>query len=134
MRSSVVFGLVLLAISAGLVIWNVMSGRNSERQEQDEAIRRHEQSVMRRRVRTSVAIGLVGLAVIGGTWVSNPLSAALYWLGVLFAVLWITYSALADMVSSRSFYRNMHTQQLVKNAALRAQIEQLRRRQGNGQK
>lgn len=134
MRSGVIFGLVLVAVSGGLLLWNVLSGRHSARREQDESIRRYEQALMKRRLRTSAAVGLVGLALIGGAWIAAPLSAALYWLGILLAVLWITCVALADMVSARAFYQRMHAQQLAKNAALRTQIEQFRRRQGNGRK
>ena len=134
MWSNLVFAAFLLATSAGLLGWHVLSWRGVLRLERDEREIAFLRRQYRRRVQASALIGLIGMAVAGGTWVPGPLPAALYWTGVFLAVLWLTLLALADMASSRAHYSKLHSQQLADNAVLKAQLDQLRRRHNNGRK
>lgn len=77
----------------------------------------------RRRQRASSLIGVVGLAVIAGSWISHTLTAACYWSGVLLLVLWIVLLAITDALASLSFYQRHRQRQLFEQAALQAELK-----------
>jgi hypothetical protein len=52
---------------------------------------------------------------------------------VVSLVVWMLLLAFADMVSSYFYYAQIRAHHVAEHAALQAQLERLRRREGNGQ-
>ena len=77
-------------------------------------------------------IGVVGLAVIGGIWISEPIFFVAYWAAVTVVVFWIGILALADLVSTRFYYAQLRQKNLTMHASLRAELERIRNREANG--
>lgn len=80
----------------------------------------------RRRTLTNGLIGLVGIAVFVGLWVSDPQAVAMFWIGVLMLVVAILALAAADMFSSQRFFHSVRRNVAVERAKLEAEAERLR--------
>ena len=65
--------------------------------------------------------------------ITDRLMTAILWLVVLSLVVWMLLLAFADMVSSYFYYAQIRAQHIAEHAALQAQLERIRRREGNGQ-
>jgi len=132
MWTSIGFAVFLFAVCGGLLAWQFRCGRATRGHNLDEYTSDFLRRQRRRRTHASVLIGAVGLAVLGALWVKKPLHAAAYWGCVTAVVLWMGLLATADMVSSRIYYRQVYNRQLAEQAALRAELDRLRRHKGNG--
>lgn len=127
---SILFGLFLIAFSATMLQRDRAAWRHAsadEMPERDFLDRRY-----RRRRRANVMISLVGLAVILGVWVPDTLVAVVYWLGVALLVCWMALLAVADLIATRRYYGRLHQDQKNERALLEAELDQIRRRDGNG--
>lgn len=133
---------VLVVISTLLVVWHVRSWRAVRDAEADEADRDFHWRRFRRRMQTSIMVGLVGVAVLCGQLLDfrrHPSMYVFYWTAVVLVLLWIILLALADMVSSRRYLQRWNVERLVALAKLRADAERARselvrqrQREGNG--
>jgi len=89
----------------------------------------------RRRMQTSGMIAIVGLAVLGGIAIDRMADAMLsvgYWSAVLFIVAWIGVLAISDAAASRLYYDFVRRDNQAEHAALKAELDRLRHRDGNG--
>jgi hypothetical protein len=122
MFAHVAFSAFLLALSALLVLFQLRTRRAAARQELSERDRGFFRRQFRRRIQIDAMIGLVGVAVLGGIWVTAPRTQLLYWSGVLLVAVWIGLLAIADMASTRAHWQRLHRRHVADFTALRADL------------
>ncbi len=132
MWPSLIFGSFLIVLSIALVVSHWVARSSHETAALDPHERTYRRVQFRRRMQASVLIGAVGLAIIGGLWVDEPPGEALYWCGVLSAVVWIIFLAGSDAASTQSFFREFQKQRIEEEELLRKEIDRYRRHEGNG--
>ena len=72
MWSSIVFSIFLIVVSAVLSAVQLRSWRAAGRRELNERDRRFLGRQFRRRIQIDVMIGVVGVAILGGLWITDP--------------------------------------------------------------
>lgn len=123
-----------LFTASGLLLWrHARVWRASRSEELDEREFDFRRRQFRRRSQASTMIGIVGIAVVVSLAIKDPLINPILWLVVLALVVWMLLLALADMVSSYYYYHQLRARHTAEHAALQAQLDRLRRREGNGQ-
>ena len=123
------FGAFLIAVAAGLfwyqrrseAAWAADAERWPEAHDAETPLLA--QRRRRRRTQICLLIGLVGLAVIGGTQVAAPLQFLVYWCSVLPLVFGIIGLGLADFWSTRRHVRVLYEQQRQATERMRAELE-----------
>jgi len=131
---SILFGLFLIVLSALMLVRNRAAWRSARvpEAESSEADNDFPYRQYRLRRQANALMAIVGLAIIGGVWVTDTKVAAMYWLGVFGLVCWMALLAVADLVTTRSYYGQLQRDQIAERALLEAELNQLRRRDGNG--
>ena len=123
-----------LFVASGLLLWIHWRAWHACRSEElDERAFDFRRRQFRRRMQASAMIGIVGIAVVASLAIEDPLSAAILWLVVLALVVWMLLLALADMMSSYFYFYQIRAQHAAEHASLKAQLDLLRRQEGNGQ-
>ncbi len=129
---SIVFGVLLLVFSVVMLRRHVATWRAARDGKKDERARDFAFRQYRRRMQGSAMIGIIGVAVIAGIWITDNTAALFFWLGVTLVVFWMALLALADLLATRHYYSQLQREQLEEHAALRGELERLKRRDGNG--
>lgn len=132
MWSSLAFACFLVALSVVLTLQHIRAWRTADAAEVDPRQVEYARRQYRRRMQASVMIGLIGAAVGGGIWISNPVTTLLYWSGVFFAAVWVALLALLDFLSIRVHYGALQSGQREAYDALREELNRLRARAQNG--
>ena len=135
MWSNILFSAFLVALAAWLLTSHASAWRTARDSEPDEKALDFHWRQFRRRMQASAMLGIVGLGVAGGLWIDAQddfILSISYWAGLLLIVAWIAALALADWVASRFYYDLIHTDQRTEHAALKAELDRLRGRDGNG--
>ncbi|MEO8495555.1 MAG: hypothetical protein ABI614_10835 [Planctomycetota bacterium] len=133
MWSHLVFAALLL-VASGILLWvhaRVWRICRSEVLDESELDFRRRQ--FRRRMQASAMIGVVGIAVAVSLTITDSMMTAILWLAVLSLVVWMLLLASADMASSYYYYYQLRAKHTAEHASLQAQLERIRRRDGNGQ-
>jgi len=137
--SSASIALLVLLATAGLIsshlrTWRLVQ-RNAAQLEPNELDYRSRQ--FRRRMQTSVMLGLVGIGVLAGRLLivfrAPPMVVLIFWIGVVVLVVWLALLAVADMISTRFYFGRLRHDYLVTEARLQAELRRLKRSGGNGQ-
>ena len=127
MWQTVALSIVLIVASATLILWHLRTWRAADHgglgDREADFLRRQ----FRRRWQASGMIGLVGVLLLGDLWITDPLSALLYWCGVALMVAWTTLLALADWFASRVYYGHLTSASHAEHAVIKAEIERFRR-------
>jgi UDP-N-acetylmuramyl pentapeptide phosphotransferase/UDP-N-acetylglucosamine-1-phosphate transferase len=132
--SSYVISAILLATSVALVVRHVRVWKRLKAEELDEReyIFRYRQ--FRRRLQTSVMIGLMGVAIVVGQVLMDLgvswRSKVWYWIGVLGLLLWILLLAVADAVATSAYYSRERSDLAVEHAKLQVELRNARERAG----
>jgi hypothetical protein len=135
MWSNILFSSFLVGLAALLLISHAAAWRNTRESEQDEKVLDFHRRQFRRRMQASAMLGIVGLGVAGGMWIDaqdDTILSVAYWIAILLIVAWIAALAAADWVASRFYYDLIHTDQQTEHAAIQAELERIRSREGNG--
>ncbi len=130
---SILFGLCLCGLSAIMLMRNRAAWRTVDGTERDEGERSFQQRQYRRRGYATALIGVVGLSIILSVWVPDSTAAAFYWIGVILLVCWMALLAVADLIATRSHFNRLLQDQRDERLVLEAELDQIRRHQGNGQ-
>ena len=85
----------------GGLLWWQLRGESPAREELDEESTHFFRRQWWRRLQVAVLIGIVGLAMMIGPWITSPQAAGIFWLGVLLIVGWIGFLGVIDMWASR---------------------------------
>lgn len=133
MWSHLAFAAFLFAASALLlwIHWRAWRACGSEVLDEREFDFRRRQ--FRRRMQASAMIGVVGVAVVVSLAIADAMMTAILWLAVLSLVVWMLLLAFADIASSYYYYHQIRVEHVAEHASLQAQLERIRRREGNGQ-
>jgi hypothetical protein len=129
---TILFGLFLLAFSAIMLVRNRAAWRAAQAADMEEREREFLNRQYRRRRQAAASISIVGLAIMLSVWVTDTKTAAVYWLGVLLIVCWITLLAVADLIATRMHYGRLLQDQQNERTALEAELNQIKRRESNG--
>ena len=132
MLSNTLLSLFLLGVSAALILQHIRARKAGSLQKTDELARQFARSQYRRRMRASTLVGIVGIAVFVGHWVSEPVLALMYWGIILLVVMWILLLAVLDLLSSRAYFGRLQREQLVEEACLRADLRRAKSVRDNG--
>ena len=126
------FGVVLIGISAALtwsteISWRKDKNKNLTEEDWNYLYRRR-----RRRLQTNIMISVVGIAMIVGIWIIEPLWFGIYWCCVVLLVFWIIALAGVDVLATRSYYRQLRDNVAVERQLLEQELNRLQRSQQNG--
>ena len=80
-------------------------------------------------------VAILGLGLIGGLWIDaqgDTVLSVVFWCVLLLIVVWIGVLAAADWVASRYYFETLQTDQQTEHAAIKAELDRLRSREGNG--
>ncbi len=123
--------LALLLISAALVITHIRAWRAADHGGLGAAEREFHERRYRRRLQSSLMLGVIGLLVLGDLWLDTIFQDAwarlLYWSGVGLLLLWLLLLAASDWLASRQHYRGQLDRLQADRDVLRAELERLRR-------
>lgn len=129
--ATVVLALTLLFISLALAAMHVRAWRVADHGGLAAAEREFQERRYRRRLQTSLMLGVIGLLVLGDLWLDQIVKEAwgrlLYWSGVGLLLLWLLLLAASDWLASRRHYRGQLDRLLADRDALRADLERIRR-------
>ena len=126
------FGILLIALS-GLLTWTTeTSWRKDKQRELSETDWSYLNTRRRRRLQTNIMISLVGVAIIVGIWIVEPLWIGIYWCCVVLLVMWIILLAGVDFLATRTYYRQLRDQASVERQLLEQELDRLQRSQHNG--
>ena len=129
---SILFGLFLIAFAVLMLGQNAKAWRLAATDEMEERERDFRYRQYRRRLQANWMIAVIGLAVIVGVWVTEPLMAAAYWLGVVLVVAWMALLAVADVVATQMYYGRLRQEHRDERVLLEAELDQVKRRGSNG--
>ena len=126
------FGILLIALS-GLLTWTTEnSWRKDKQRELNDTDWSYLNTRRRRRLQTNIMISLVGVAIIVGIWIVEPLWFGSYWCGVVLLVMWIIVLAGVYFLATRTYYRQLREQDSVERQLLEQELHRLQRSQHNG--
>jgi hypothetical protein len=132
--ASIMLGLCLLALGGGMMVWHRVTARQNLAADSaisgDDTFARRQ---LRRRVRASGLVALLGLFVLLGPLVSNPYLQVIYWTGAMLVVVWVVILAVADIMRTRQHLGELRTQYLTGRAVLEAEVQRRRRENSNGE-
>lgn len=130
MWSHLVFAALLL-VASGILLWvHARAWRVCQGEQLDDSEFDFRRRQFRRRMQASA---MMGIAVAVSLAITDPLMTAILWLVVLSLVVWMLLLASADMASSYHYYYQLRAKHTAEHASLQAQLEAIRRRDGNGQ-
>jgi hypothetical protein len=134
--TSLAFSLFLVAASAVMLGLHWRTWRCFQAQPLDEREYDFRRRQFRRRMQTSAMLGLLGIAILIGHWITSPplprLAPPIYWGVVVLAVFWLGLLAMADLLVTRHHYRRLHDDYLVQQARLQAELRRIQDAHGNG--
>jgi hypothetical protein len=128
--SSLLFAPALCVSSVILVAWHTRAWKRLQDAEIDSRERDFRCRQYRRRMQTSVMLGVVGVAICIGQFLMRGVDSRVvlvtYWSGVLLLVFWLVLLAAADMVATSFYYSREKTEYIVDHAKLRGELQRLR--------
>jgi hypothetical protein len=120
------FALLLFAGSVLLVRWHWVAWQTAAAEQLDEKNRKFLHDQYRRRVQASGMIGVIGIAMFVGQFLSRwPVVNVFHWAGVLLLAFWVILLAGADLLVTRNYLGRVRRDQLMD--AMRYYAEQKRR-------
>jgi thiosulfate reductase cytochrome b subunit len=125
----------LLMTGSGLLLrMHLGAARGASVRAMDERERTFLEQQRRRRVWSSVVIGLIGAALLGSPWFQRPAELRFwcYWIALLAGVGWITLLAAGDALHTRRHYRAQLHDELRQTVRLQAEILGRLRHRNNG--
>lgn len=118
-----IMGPALLLLCGGLLWWQ-LRGDPAAKDEADEDSVNFFRRQWWRRLQVAVLIGIVGLAIMVGPWITAPLAAGLFWLGVLVIVVWIGILGLIDLWAGRERLETEERRMELERTEIVAQFDQ----------
>ena len=127
-----IFSAVLLVLAIGLLwrhvrVWNSIKSSGFGANDLDFFRRQ-----FRRRVQTTCTMGAVATCLGVFPFISNKIAALIFMIVVTLLVFWISFSALLDLMSTRSYLDQIRQSQQRERAKLEAEINKLRTANRNG--
>jgi len=132
---SLVVGVALVLLAAALVAWHWFAWRRWGLGTFDELHREFAWRQFRRRVQTSVMVGLVGVAIVAADAVDSPIASLVAWLVALVLLVWVMLLAAADALATRTHYSRLARRQVDEYAHLSTEYRRLKKQhdtRGNG--
>lgn len=130
--------ILLLLAAAGLMVSHVRIWRAFQEQSLDEEDFDYRRRQFRRRMQTSAMLGLLGIAMPLGCflteWIRSGWFAALYWCGVMGVACWVGLLALVDIWATKHHFGRLRHTCIVEQAKLKHEIDRIQSIRGNGEK
>lgn len=132
------FAVLMLLASAALMVSHARTWRRVRDRPapQDAKETQYRWRQFRRRMQTTAMLAIAAVALLVGHWIDpervSPLVFLLYWAGVILLVLWVALLAVADMISTKSYFGRVQQSQLVEKAKLQAELRKIQSSRGNG--
>ncbi len=123
---------------AALLVWrHVAFWQQLDKGRLEQIDRGYFRAQLRRRLQTSIAIGIVGLGILASNWIAGPVVMLLYLVGLVLLVCWILMMAVMDLLSTQGYLRHLrivHRKQRIEMENEIKRLRKIRRSGGNGQK
>lgn len=132
MIPTILFSLMLMAISVGLLWLHRRSWIAARQRDLDSEALEFARRQYRRRVQTSGLMVFIALVMLGSLWVRRPLLVLLLWGGVALLVLWTCILATADWLHTKWYYARLRDDNVAQRAALEAEMRRMLRHRSNG--
>jgi hypothetical protein len=120
-------------LSLGLLAWHWNSWRQSDHGGLPEREQLFYRRQFRRRVLASGMLGVIGLLMTASLWIQETSAQLTFWLGILFALLWVILLAITDWWASRTHFGRDQVLQTVERELLKAEIRKYQLEQQNKQ-
>jgi hypothetical protein len=134
--SALVSGLIVAA-AAAMIVGHLRAWREARDQVVDTRQRDFRWRQFRRRMQTSVMLGLLGLAIFCGRLLMlfpiAPVLLTLFWIGVLLLLAWVALLAGVDIWATKYHFGRMRSDYLIEQTKLQAELYRLRNARRNGQ-
>lgn len=131
MWGTVAFAASLVFLALGLLAWHWNTWRKADHGGLPEREQEFHRRQFRRRIQASGMLGVIGLLILGSLWIEETWAQAAFWLGVLFALLWVILLALTDWWASRTYYGRDQVLQAAQIEVLKAEIRKYEQEQQN---
>jgi hypothetical protein len=120
---SLVVAALLLILAAGLVQLHLRAWHKAQQAPSPERDMKFAWRQCRRRLQTSVMIGLVGVGILVAPLVDDdPMLLLLVWGAVLALLAWVVLLALADMLDTRQFFGRERRENLAEQVRLQHEL------------
>ena len=126
------FGILLIALSVLLTWTTETSWRKDKQRELNDTDWSYLNTRRRRRLQTNIMISLVGVAIIVGIWIVEPLWFGIYWYCVVLRVMWIIVLAGVDFLATRRYHSTLRDQVSGERQGHEHELHRLQRSQTNG--
>ena len=131
--SAIVSGVLLLLVAV-LMFLHLRAWRRTKQHTADVEELDYRGRQFRRRMQTSALLGILALAILFGPMIRGPWwFVAVFWLGVLLIIAWVSLLALADVVATTVYFGRLRAHYLTEQAKLQLQLRRAKRCRGNGQ-
>lgn len=134
--SSALVSFIMLVAAAGLLIWHVRTWRVVQAQAIEPKESEYRRNQFRRRMQTSAMLGLLGVLIPVGQWLTawaeSRLFAAIFWGGVLLLIVWMALLALVDMMVTQHHFSRLRNDYLIERAKLNAEMRRIQAVRANG--
>jgi hypothetical protein len=127
---SYVFPGAIILLALAMIVSHWRTWRATADQNCDDAERAYQQRRFRRRMQTSVMLGLIGAALIVGQWIPPriwPSTYVVFWCGVVLMVFWVVLLAGADFLSTSARVGRLQRQRAAEQSRLQAELIRLKR-------
>jgi len=118
----------LLLIAAGMIVWHIGAWRSFQQQELDAGERNYRWRQFRRRMQTSVMLGLLAVAFPVGDVLTGRIPAdwlVIYWLATILLACWIVLLGLVDIWATRFYFGRLHDKCMVEQIKVQAELRRL---------
>ena len=115
----------VVAVSVVLTLWNESAGRllrEKDRVDPEEfayLLRRY-----RRRTQTNILLGIVGIAIAGGSLISDRLTLLVYWGSVFLVAAWVLILGFMDALDTRMHYQGLKDHCEQRQELLRREVDE----------
>ena len=122
-----------VAASAGLIFWHMSAWKTVSENTQDAKQLEYYWRQFRRRMQCSAMLALLAIAIFIGLWITGPpILVVLYWSVVLLLTVWLALLAIADIIVTVHHFQDLHADNLVEQAKLKAEAKRIKSAVGNG--
>ena len=116
-RSSVIFGVLLLGAAVGLMTWHVRSWRRGQSQKLSLDERDYRRRQYRRRMQCSALLAAVAVALVVGPLIPGPPLLVIGFYGVVvLLVFWMALLALMDVLATKYHFGRLRDRYLIERA------------------
>jgi len=123
----------LLVCAIALIFSHIRAWRRVREQDCPPKELDYHRRQFRRRMQTSVMLGLLAVALFVGQLLTGPpLFMVLFWAALLLLIVWMGLLAAADIMATRQHFGRLRHEHLLEQAKLQAELRRIQSARSNG--